>query len=387
MSGVVDIEPGELPRVGARDAAALTRAARLLARLPAALDAALGDLGSVRLARGDVSPLPPELGGEAGGDVVLGLRQATGAGRLVIDAGLARRIVALALGGSSPAGAPLARLGPGERGVVAGVAASVLHACGAPFSVSLVAPSGAGLTEGGVAIALDVALGVTRGWARLELPGSWLPALPARGEDLEALEIEARVELARTLLPAGELGAVVVGDAVVFDGEPSLARVADAGRPVLVTVGAHAARARLAGDGRVVLEGALRRATTSAAAFTESSEQEEVAMQVRDGDGGAAATEEPGSIGEGTRRVDVAAVLAEAPIEVVAELGRLVLRGDEVAGLGPGSVLALGRVGASPVALRVGGEIWAEGELVDVDGELGVRVTSARSPDGRARGR
>jgi flagellar motor switch/type III secretory pathway protein FliN len=26
------------------------------------------------------------------------------------------------------------------------------------------------------------------------------------------------------------------------------------------------------------------------------------------------------------------------------------------------------------VSLRVGGEIWAEGEIVDVDGELGVRV-------------
>ena len=59
-------------------------------------------------------------------------------------------------------------------------------------------------------------------------------------------------------------------------------------------------------------------------------------------------------------------------------MGRLRLRGAEVAGLGPGAVLTLGRVGASPVALRVGGEIWAVGELVDVDGELGVRVTSTR---------
>ena len=88
--------------------------------------------------------------------------------------------------------------------------------------------------------------------------------------------------------------------------------------------------------------------------------------------------------GEKTRIVDAAAVLAAAPIEVVAELGRFVLRGEEIAGLGPGAVLTLGRAGASPVALRVGDEIWAEGELVDVDGELGVRVTTARrsgSPD------
>ena len=81
---------------------------------------------------------------------------------------------------------------------------------------------------------------------------------------------------------------------------------------------------------------------------------------------------------EQTRALNAAAVLAAAHIEVIAELGRLVLRGEEVAGLGPGSVLVLGRAGASPVALRVGDEIWAEGELVDVDGELGVRVTVTR---------
>jgi flagellar motor switch/type III secretory pathway protein FliN len=75
-----------------------------------------------------------------------------------------------------------------------------------------------------------------------------------------------------------------------------------------------------------------------------------------------------------------AEALAAAPIEVVAELGRVTLRGDEVLGLAPGAVLALGRVGASPVSLRVGGELWAEGELVDVDGELGVRVTAVRRP-------
>jgi flagellar motor switch protein FliM len=66
-------------------------------------------------------------------------------------------------------------------------------------------------------------------------------------------------------------------------------------------------------------------------------------------------------------------VLAAAPIEVVAELGRITLRGDEILGLAPGAVFSLpgGRGG---VSLRVGGELYAEGEIVDVDGELGVRV-------------
>jgi flagellar motor switch/type III secretory pathway protein FliN len=46
--------------------------------------------------------------------------------------------------------------------------------------------------------------------------------------------------------------------------------------------------------------------------------------------------------------------------------------------LGPGAVPALGRAGAAPIVLRVGGEVWAEGELCDVDGALGVRVTATR---------
>ena len=71
---------------------------------------------------------------------------------------------------------------------------------------------------------------------------------------------------------------------------------------------------------------------------------------------------------------DATTVLAAASIEVVAELGRITLRGDELLGLAPGAVLAMG-LGRTDVSLRVGGEVWADGEIVDIDGELGVRVT------------
>ena len=71
---------------------------------------------------------------------------------------------------------------------------------------------------------------------------------------------------------------------------------------------------------------------------------------------------------------DATTVLAAASIEVVAELGRVSLRGDELLGLAPGAVLAMG-MGRTGISLRVSGEVWAEGEIVDIDGELGVRVT------------
>jgi len=67
-------------------------------------------------------------------------------------------------------------------------------------------------------------------------------------------------------------------------------------------------------------------------------------------------------------------VLAATPIEVVAELGRITLRGDEVLGLSPGAVLAVG-ARVRQVTVRVGGAAWAEGEIVDIEGELGVRIT------------
>ena len=71
---------------------------------------------------------------------------------------------------------------------------------------------------------------------------------------------------------------------------------------------------------------------------------------------------------------DPTTVLAEATIEVIAELGRISLRGDELMGLAPGAVLALGAQ-RGRVSLRVSGEAWADAEIVDVDGELGVRIT------------
>jgi type III secretion system YscQ/HrcQ family protein len=377
---VVDLEPRDLPYVRVRDARALTRAARLLAGLPARLEAPLGELGSIVVAREGVHALEATAGSD-GDDVVLGLTRAAGAGRLVVDGELARHLVALALGGKRRAGVPLARLGLAERGVVAGLAASALQAFGAPFSVSLGAPGiGAIASEGGVALALAVTVGPAAGWARVELPESWFAAAPATSVPaLGTLEVEARVELARTRLSAGELAGLAAGDAVVFDGEPGLAG-GGFERPVRVVVGTHAARARLADDGRVAFEDVLRPSAQEARGglvegFVEDSVgkrgEEEVGMDAQSGDGTAALA------------VDTVAVLAAAPVEVVAEVGRLVLRGDELAGLGPGTVLTVGRMGASPVALRVGGEVWAEGELVDVEGELGVRVTTLRRPGPR----
>ena len=53
----------------------------------------------------------------------------------------------------------------------------------------------------------------------------------------------------------------------------------------------------------------------------------------------------------------------------------MTLTAREILELRPGAVVPVGRPLAGPVDLTAGGRVMARGELVDVEGELGVRVT------------
>ena len=66
--------------------------------------------------------------------------------------------------------------------------------------------------------------------------------------------------------------------------------------------------------------------------------------------------------------------LGDVPVVVRVEVGAARMRAREWAALGPGDVVALGRRVAEPVVLRVGGAEVATGELVEIDGEVGVRI-------------
>ena len=74
-------------------------------------------------------------------------------------------------------------------------------------------------------------------------------------------------------------------------------------------------------------------------------------------------------------------LLEEAAVVVRIELGTVEMTAREWAGLAPGDVVTLGRKLGDPAILRVGGVELARGELVQVDGEYGVRIL------GRAGGR
>ena len=72
---------------------------------------------------------------------------------------------------------------------------------------------------------------------------------------------------------------------------------------------------------------------------------------------------------------DSAARLTDLPIEMTAELGRITLTARAALDLAPGAIVRLGRP-PGPIALTAQGKPIAHGELVLIDGELGLRVTA-----------
>lgn len=76
--------------------------------------------------------------------------------------------------------------------------------------------------------------------------------------------------------------------------------------------------------------------------------------------------------------VDTQQVLADvaldAPLVVRVEVGAVCLTAREWAALRPGDVIETSRRLGEPVLLRIGGNEAARGELVNVEGELGVRI-------------
>lgn len=76
---------------------------------------------------------------------------------------------------------------------------------------------------------------------------------------------------------------------------------------------------------------------------------------------------------------DVAEALADAPVVMRVEVATVTLEARAWARLAPGDVVATGVRLGEPVALRVGGALFARGELCDLDGELAVRILERKS--------
>ena len=334
---------GAYPRVAARQARAVRAALPSLVALPRRWEVALPSLG---LASVTFSGL--ETARAVSSVHAFGVVRGIDAGRMTVDSMFGCRLVDVALGG--PAVFRSARaLGPAARGVLAGLLGAVFEQTGWAIHLgSARAPTGDPVT---LVFRLETTAGA--GDVRLDLPKSVAPA-DARVEIARRaarIPVTLRAEIASTKLRAVAAATLAPGDAVVFDGIRAEAFAQGASWRATLAFGGGRAACSLPilidAHGAMTVVGGL-----------------EVHKQERQMD-------DSGSTDAAT---DATAVLASAPIEVVAELGRITLRGDELLGLSPGAVFALG-AGREAVSLRIAGELWATGEIVDVEGELGVRVT------------
>ena len=337
---VVPFDLASCPAVDARSAQATRATLRASAMLPERWEVELPPLGAATIA-----PVGIDHDALRTGDVELVLRFGAGAGRVAADPLFASRVVDRVLGGRSILPTVMRALGPTERGVLAAVLAPLWDRLGATVDLGI-APA---RTPDVAAVVLRIEAGGVVGHVRLTPAahgGFWGGKGGAVwGARAGRLRVAAHVEIARTGLLYRELAALVAGDAVVFDGVGADVFAPHASWPGKLRVGAFAAALTVGAGGELTIVDGFS-----------GEHGEEIKMSAADS------------------KTDATEVLASAPVEVVAEIGRITMRGDELLGLGAGAVLALGR-GRQNVSLCVAGEVWADGEIVDVDGQLGVRVT------------
>lgn len=212
-----------------------------------------------------------------------------------------------------------------------------------------------------------VRVGDFTGWARLitasalrvsAMPPRPLPQAPALGR-LAGVQSQLVIEAGYGFLRSREVLALAVGDIVVpdhFGPRPVT------GGPVWLRLGGGVFPGHLDGSGVTVLGSYYLRAQAMVDPHSEESSSPTAGSSTAAtaGTDGGAPTE---------------ALLRELPVQITCEIGRVTLSAREVLDLRPGAVLPVGRPLAGPVDLTAGGRVLARGELVDVEGEIGVRVT------------
>jgi type III secretion system YscQ/HrcQ family protein len=299
-----------------------------------------------------------------------------GAGRIALelDPWLAACIVDRTLGGEAgeALAPPTTPLGEVERGVLAYVLGRTLAmASDRPWRLCTVVTTleafRAAVGEAGAVVwPATVTLGGDRSAAWVWVPETSLAALqsPQPGPAATALfpiEVELAVHAGRAALPAGDARTLRAGDVVVLDQAWA--------RPGSAPAGAQAQLpARIVGARRTTW---WCTAEASALRLARIEHTEDPPIQQ-----GRRMSDDP------TETDPVLEQAGDAPIDVSVELARFTMPLEELGALRTGEVVATGRAVGERVTLRAGGHALAVGELVDVDGEVGVRLLRVGSDQG-----
>lgn len=218
---------------------------------------------------------------------------------------------------------------------------------GFPLRIVLQSPSHAFTTMASADASAWLALLSARAWSSVRQPAVDYLEAPA----------DIPVPVARHVIPAGVLGTLAVGDIIVPD-NPCFA---------------------CSGEGRIQLGGRTARVRYSAPSLLEVIALEgnmDTEAQMHDQQAGRHsedAVAQPRDAGSDGASGDF---LDAVPVRLDFELGRLNMLLGELRAIGVGTVLTL--AGGSPGAIAVcsSGKTLGKGEIVDVDGKLGIRITA-----------
>ncbi len=343
------------------------RAATGLARAGAGLDreAALADVSALLGARVTVRTLALTIEDAAveaersGASVGLVLAALEARALVTLAPAIARVVADRAVGGT---GAEVARgpapLSRGEAGLVGYVLGRGLARAGAPWSL-LDAGHARDVLSGWspsrlARVSLELRVGEALGHGALLIPLAAASTLAAPRVCIDpSLPVRASLRVGRALLSSRACAALAPGDVIVPDELSLDPRIARSGRAELV-IARSARRYEL-----TLADGAWRvvRALGSPAprAPSRPRRRKDAPMQPSD--------------------TDTRESLSDVEIELSIELARLEMPVAEVAALAPGVVVTTGRLVGERVAIRAGDRVIAWGEVVDVEGEVGVRVT------------
>lgn len=87
--------------------------------------------------------------------------------------------------------------------------------------------------------------------------------------------------------------------------------------------------------------------------------------------------------GDANKNLDI---LMDVKLQLTVELGRAVLPIKKVLELTRGSIIELEKVAGEPVELYANGKLIANGEVVVIEDNFGLRITSITNPDERLKG-
>ncbi len=275
---------------------------------------------------------------------------------LAIAPRIARVIGDRVLGGTgtdvAPGPVPLSRA---EAGLVAYAIARGVAALGGPVSgvidgLPLERALGTLGDARMIVWSTELSLGDARGLVSLVVPLDAIPLGAPAPRGVPALSIRAHLDVGTARLPARELAAMQIDDVLVPDALWLDPRSARAGHARLsVARSSRAFEITRAGDDAWT----LAHPTSAPAPRPPTRGRTSPAMN------------EPATIPS----------LYDVDVEIAIELARLELPVAEVSALAPGVVVTTGRLVGEKVAIRAGERVLAWGELVDVDGETGVRIT------------